>query len=321
MLIFTMTSHAGAIMKAFTICTCLLLIISLVSTEANAGDAEVAVVLSTNDPSYGEALDGFQSYLSAQEVKVDYKVQYLSGKSIQADNCVREIKSHRPSLLFLLGSQAVRMCGTSMTETPTVAGFVLREEDLKPFPNTTGVYLEFPTRTQFAYLCRILPKARRVAVLYNPRENQKRVDEAASVAKRLDLELVAYEVAGPKDIPRVLKQAFSVCDVLWGLADTVVLRPETAREILLGSMRNRVPLVGVSSAWVKAGALYSLQWDYADLGRQCGQMASKVLRGEQPNVILPASPRKVGYCLNLKTARQMKLELPEEIVQGAQEVF
>ncbi len=316
-----MTSYVRAIMKSLTIGTCLILTLLLGSTEANAGDAKVAVVLSTNDLSYEETFDGLQSYLSAQKVKVDYTVHYLNRKGLEDDRFVEEIKSHRPSLLFLVGSPALRVCGSSTTETPAVAGFVLRKEDLEPFPNTTGVYLEFPPETQFAYLCRILPKARRVGVLYNPKENQKRVDEAARAAKTLGLELAAYEVAGPKDIPRALKQAFNVCDVLWGLADTVVLRPETARQLLLGSMRNRMPLVGVSSAWVKAGALYSLEWDYADLGRQCGQMASKVLRGERPDTILPASPRKVGYCLNLKTARHMKLELSEEIIQGAQNVF
>jgi hypothetical protein len=47
-------------------------------------------------------------------------------------------------------------------------------------------------------------------------------------------------------------------DVLWGIADDMVMTTETARSILLFSLRNRLPLIGLSGAWVKAGALMAL---------------------------------------------------------------
>jgi putative ABC transport system substrate-binding protein len=79
--------------------------------------------------------------------------------------------------------------------------------------------------------------------------------------------------------------------------------------------------VGLSASWVKAGAMYSLEWDFEDLGRQCGEIAERMLRGNLKQGIDYAAPRKAAYALNLNTARQMKIEFPEAIVRGAKQVF
>jgi putative ABC transport system substrate-binding protein len=105
------------------------------------------------------------------------------------------------------------------------------------------------------------------------------------------------------------------------VVDELVLTPQTAKHILLFSFQNRIPFVGLSTAWVKAGAVYALDWDYTDLGMQCGEMALKVLQGTAINTLPPVIPRKVVYALNQKTARHMKIEIAETLVHGAREVF
>ncbi len=71
---------------------------------------------------------------------------------------------------------------------------------------------------------------------------------------------------------------------------------------------------------VKAGALYSLDWDFQDLGMQCGEMAVKILRGNYP-VSRAEYPRKLKYSINLKTASQMKVTIPEKVLLGSDQVF
>ena len=63
--------------------------------------------------------------------------------------------------------------------------------------------------------------------------------------------------------------------------------------------------------------LIALDRDYLDIGNQCGEVAGKILGGTSPSAVSPASPRKVTYSINLKTAGAMNLELPQEIVRGA----
>jgi putative ABC transport system substrate-binding protein len=72
---------------------------------------------------------------------------------------------------------------------------------------------------------------------------------------------------------------------------------------------------------VKAGSLYALERDYGDIGRQCGEVAVKVLNNQPPRTIPVAYPRKVRYMINLKTARHMKMELSQKVIEGASQVF
>ena len=137
----------------------------------------------------------------------------------------------------------------------------------------------------------------------------------------MGIELIAQPVNVPQDLPRALKGLARRVDVLWGIPDAVVFSRKTAKAILLFSFRNRIPLVGLSGAWVMAGALYALERDYRALGAQCGEMAWKILAGEPVGSMPSALPRKVAYSLNQKTARHVKLELAKDLVRGAKQVF
>jgi putative ABC transport system substrate-binding protein len=158
-------------------------------------------------------------------------------------------------------------------------------------------------------------------VLFNTKENRDKVESAARVAQGLGLKLVMREVQTPRDLPQALDSMANQADALWGIADQMVLSPQTAEPILLFSLRNRIPLAGLSTSWVKAGALYALDRDYVDLGAQCGDMAMKVLQGARASSLPLTTPRKVLYSLNLKTANHMKLDIPQPLIDGAQQVF
>jgi putative ABC transport system substrate-binding protein len=160
-----------------------------------------------------------------------------------------------------------------------------------------------------------------VGVLYNPPENQRRIDEAGISAHNLGLKLMPFPVAAPQSLPDVLESVANRVDVLWGIPDSVVVSPETAKTLLMHSFRNHIPFIGLSSAWVKAGALFALDWDYQDVGAQCAELALRLLRGARAENIAPESPRRVVYSVNLKTARDMRVVLKDSVINGAANAF
>src|SRR6266571_4556757 len=200
------------------------------------------------------------------------------------------------------------------------AGLILNADDLGKAPNATGVVLEFPVETEFQWLLRVLPGQKKIGVLFNPTENQGRIDAAAKAARSVGLTLQARKVDSPRELPDALDSLANRADVLWGVADQVVLNSQTVKPILLFSIRNRIPFIGLSQTWVKAGALYALDRDYADIGMQCAELAAKILQGKPPRALPPVSPRKVIYSVNLKTARLLKLEIEAGLLRGAQAV-
>ncbi len=279
----------------------------------------VIAVLSQGAAPYRAALQGFQDQLKKSSPGTEVVVHVLvPGKDGAA--LVSTIRAQDPALVLALGSAAVETA-RQLGDVPVVVGMVLHPSDVARGPQFTGVVLEFPADVAFSYLKRILPGQGRVAVLYNPAENQPTIDQATRAARTVGLELLARKVQTASGLPDMLKSLTNSADVLWGIADTLVLTPETARPILLFSLQNRIPFVGLSAPWVRAGALYALERDYFDVGRQCAELAGQVLAGQSPASLLPVPLRKVLYLINRRTADQLKLSIPRDMLLGTAEVI
>lgn len=224
-------------------------------------------------------------------------------------------------MIFTLGSFTTEATLKEIMDIPILAGMILRPNLLKPFSHGTGVFLEYPVETQLRWLRQILPDIRTVGVIYNPKENQAMINNALRIASKMGFNLKANEVHTPQALPFALNDLAKEIEVLWGIPDELVLNQQTAKHILLFSFRNSIPFVGLSSTWVKAGALYALEADYIDIGMQCGEMAFNVLNGVKVSSIAPEPPRKVTYSLNLKTAEQMKIKISEKVIREASQIF
>ena len=292
----------------------------LPATGADAGE-RIAVLVGSSEPPFEETLTGFQRYLSKQGIEAEVEIYRIAGDASQAEQAIQKIRKSGARVILTLGSLSTEAAIRKSPDIPVIACLVLRSDALRNAPNATGVVLEFPLEVQFRWIQTMLPDAKTIGVIYNPDENGKRVEAAGRIARGLGLSLETQEIHSLQDIPAALNDLSRSADVLWGLADNLALSPQIAKHILLFSFRNSIPFIGPSAAWVKAGALYSLDWDYADMGAQCGEMAIKVLRGIPPSEIPPATPRKVLYSVNLKTARQIKITIPEQLEKKALNIY
>jgi putative ABC transport system substrate-binding protein len=292
-----------------------------VSAGADTGSqSSVMVVMSRDSMPYQELLTGFKEHLVSQGIKADYSVIYLDGgASLPLDNPAWEDGS--PALYLVLGSRATDLVINQVHDVPIIEALAVDVARLEETDNATGILMEHSVAVQLEYLKRILPDVERLGVLFNPSENSQRVDQAQSVAQSMKLELIRGRVETPRDLPGVLRMVSSSAQVIWGIVDHTVLVAETAKHILVYSFRNRIPLTGLSDSWVKAGALYSLERDYEDVGAQCAEQAIKIFNGAAPGSLKLASPRKVTYALNLKTASHMKLNLSPDIIAGAERIY
>lgn len=288
------------------------------------GSAEalrIVILTSSRAAPYEEAVAGFQQAFRHQGVRAIFDVHSFEEETPRVGRILQDVKQGGSALLLTLGTAATQRARQDITTVPIIAGLVLSADEFKGTPNMSGVTLEFPVALQLEWLRRFLPTAKTIGVIYNPRENQQKIEAASRVAHELRLKLESQQVSDTRELPMALETLAKKIDVLWGVVDELVLTPQTAKHILLFSFQNRIPFVGLSTAWVKAGAFYALDWDYTDLGMQCGEMALKVLQGTPINALPPVVPRKVVYALNQKTARHMKIEIAETLVRGAREVF
>ena len=289
--------------------------------SAGASAPQVAIVIGQDSPLYAEVLEGFRAYLAGVGVAATIDVYNLKGHNGNAQDVLRRLKNDPPMMFFTIGPLATQAVLMESGEIPVIASLTGHLDSVKKKGNLTGVGLEFSLETQFEVMRRIVPDLANIGVLFSPKENLEMVDLARSIAKKLGMTLVTKPIEAPREIPDALDSMANNVDLLWGVTDQVVLSPQTAEPILLFSFRNTVPFVGLSASWVKAGSLYALERDYGDIGRQCGEVAVKVLNNTPPRTIPVAYPRKVRYTINLKTARHMKMELSQKVIEGASQVF
>lgn len=207
-----------------------------------------------------------------------------------------------------------------MPDSPIVAGMVPRPSELAG-PNVTGVYLEIPCETQFLWLRRFLPNAAGVGILYRSGENEETLMAALKVAESMKLHLEARRVNSLDALDQALGSLKGRTDTILSIYEPSLMTPDCARRILLFGAQAGIPVVGLSSAWVKAGALYCLECDYVDLGDQCGAMAVQILRGSAPQSIPPAPPRKISYSINQSVGDRLSIHLSDALVGGAHQTF
>jgi putative ABC transport system substrate-binding protein len=289
---------------------------------------KIAVVLSRDVAPYREAVRGFEEVL--KEAGRPYKLHEYSADGVAAarGTLVEKIRSREPDLIFTVGSAATKRITGEIHDIPIVFSMVLPSsgkqglQELRATgPNVTGASMEIPVRTQFTKLREVLPDARRIGVLYNPEVSGPMIEEAAESARALGLEFVPLEVTSETDVLATTKTLASSVDVLWSVADSTVFSHQGLKQILLETLRNRIPFVGLSPSFVKAGALLAFSTDYRDLGRQAGEQSLRILVGEDISLIPMTVPRQLLLSINMNTAKQIQVQIRDEIRLSAEVFF
>ncbi|CAG7857539.1 hypothetical protein MCAMS1_02404 [biofilm metagenome] len=278
----------------------------------------ILIVSGSNESPYLEAIQGFKKQVSAHSQAVFHEISLSQAQNSGA----KEIDTLKPAAIFVLGTDAAKWAANQTSTFPIVATMVLKDDVFRQAnANMTGVSLAYTMQTQFQWLKKFFPQQKTIAILYNPDENNSVIKEAERASQLNGFKLNPIPVATPKELPFALGQLEKNIDVLMAIPDDTVMSVNTAKEVLLASFRNKVPLIGVSDNWVKSGAFYALSWDYTDLGLQCADQALKLLNGTAVKSIPSEHPRKVTYTINTKIAEHMNIDIPDNLLKNAKMVF
>lgn len=183
------------------------------------------------------------------------------------------------------------------------------------------VHLRLEPAEQVRVIRSVLGPNRPVGFLYGSEDNVPIAAAAVRAGAEAGVEVVPMRVTGPSEIPRALEELARRTQALWIPADPVVAAPESAQGILLFAFKKKLPVFGPSLPWAKAGALVAFERDYRDVGRQCADALLQALDGSGSTPPVPRGPRRLLHAVNLRTAREIGVDLPETTVAGAFQVF
>lgn len=165
----------------------------------------------------------------------------------------------------------------------------------------SAIYLDQPWDRQLSFIQAALPNHSTVGVLYSP--------NTPIVLPRLPqgMSLNAKSVSSAKTLFATLENILNSSDVLLVIPDSEIYSSSNVRNILLASYRQKVPLVGVSQAYVNAGALCAI---FSTPEQLAGQVAKAIISFSSSRQLPePQYPESFSIGINDQVARSLGIEM------------
>jgi putative ABC transport system substrate-binding protein len=167
-----------------------------------------------------------------------------------------------------------------------------------------------------------VPKVARVAVLYEPVPGSviELKEDLPVAARALGLTLQPWEVRSADDFDRVFAaMGKQRPDGLYVPGAALVVTNE--KRIVGFALKSRLPSVYQSKEAVDAGGLMYYGADIADSYRRIAYFVDKILKGAKPSDLPVEQPTKFEMVINLKTAKQIGLTIPSNVLARADKII
>jgi len=267
---------------------------------------------------------------------------YIEGKNIAIESRTAANRADRLSVLagelvdlkvdviVAAGSQAVHAAQRTTKSIPIVmtsssdpvgTGFVASLAH--PGGNITGLSLVGPdlSTKRLEMLKEVILGVSRVAVFWNPDDPAAKISlrETEDAAKAQAMHLQILEIREASDFQSAFRAANK------GRARALILLPAPivatqAKQIAELALKNNLPAISPVSEFPNAGGLMSYGANLADLYRRAATYVDKILKGAKPADLPVEQPQKFELVINLKTAKQIGLTIPPNVLARADKV-
>jgi putative tryptophan/tyrosine transport system substrate-binding protein len=272
-------------------------------------------------------------YIEGQNIAIEYR--YGEGKVDRAPELAAELVRLKVDIIVVAsGDQWIRAAKNATRTIPIViagqgtdpvsAGHV--ESLARPGGNVTGLTAlgrELGGK-RLELLKEVVPKLSRVAVLYdpaNPPTSHEVKELLPADARALKLTIEPWEIRAVDD----LEKGFAALnkqrpDGLYVITAGAVMRPNQKR-IVDFVLKSRLPSVYSSRGYVEAGGLMSYGADDADSYRRVAYYVDRILKGAKPADLPVERPTKFELVINLRTAKQIGVTIPQSLLYRADKVI
>jgi len=264
-------------------------------------------------------------YVEGRNLIVD--VRRGEGDFTRLPSLAAELVSLRPDLIVAVltsGTAAVQKATSSipivMLAAADPVGTGLVKSLAKPGSNITGLsnMAADVMAKSLELLLSAVPRAKRIAVLMssNPGHASYFQDIHAAAQAR-GLSIVPITAIREADLEEAFeKMATENCDALFVVADTRV-----TRRIVDLAAKTRLPAIYQLSAFARMGGLLSYSTDLAVLWRRAAVYVDRILKGAAPSEMPVEQPTKFELVVNLKTAKELGITIPDSIQVRADQVI
>ena len=267
-------------------------------------------------------------YIEGKNIAIEYR--YTGGELDRLPELAGELVRLNVDVIVTAAISSVRAAKKATGTIPIVFASVGDAVDsglvsslARPGGNATGLTVFAPEldRKRLELLKETVPKVTRVAFLWRvPTTRGDLLKDAEPVAKTLGLRLQSLEVRGPDDFESAFKAAKSGGSEALIVIANPLSNTYRARIVDLAA-KNRLPGIYPSTDFVEDGGLMSYGADILDNWRRAAIYVDKILKGAKPAELPVEQPTKFELVINLKTAKQIVLTIPPNVLARADRVI
>lgn len=269
-------------------------------------------------------------YVEGKNILIE--MRYAEGRLDRMPSLVNELVKEKVNIILAVNNVVIQAAKKATKTIPIViissvdpvaAGYVATFAH--PGGNITGfTHLGRDISAKRVELLReVIPKLSRLSVLWDangpgPTVAFKEYEEAARAFK---LDLHSLQVRGPNPD---LQAAFQAAKLARAEAVIVVGNPlinHYKRKVFELATRNRLPTMAEAGRYATAGALISYGANAADLMRRAAGYVVEILKGAKPGDLPVKLPQKFEIFVNLKTAKQIGVGIPQDVLVQADKVI
>lgn len=304
-------------------------------TQTNDKAEKKAIKIGINQlvehPSLDAAREGFQSaffdngYTEGENITFD--IQNAQGDQGTATSIANKFVTDKVDLILAIATPAAQATAQAVADIPVLFTAVTEPQEAglvesweEPGKNVTGTSDLNPVEKQLALIPEIAPAAKTVGIVYSSGEinSQVQVNKAKGAAKELNLELELVAISNKSEVLQAAQSLVGKVDAFYVPTDNTVV--DALETIIQVAEENRLPLIVGEGDSVKRGGLATYGLDYKQLGYQTGEMAMRILEGEDPAKMPVETQEDVKLIVNKSAAKRMGIELPQELLDKADDI-
>ena len=268
-------------------------------------------------------------YVEGKNIVFEYR--YSEGKLERLPDLAAELVQLKVDVIVAApgpGALAAKKASATIpivfTDAANPVGAGIVSSLARPGGNITGLSVVGPDLDgkRLELLKEAFPKVARVAFLWRSGGSRGNLPltEMEAAAKALGLKLQSLPVRSIDDFDSAFARAKR------DGAQALITTPNPIintqyRQVLDFAAKNRLPAMYPTSEWVEAGGLMSYAPNFADLWRRAATYVDNILKGAKPADLPVQQPMKFEFVINLKTAKQIGVTIPANVLARADKVI
>jgi ABC-type uncharacterized transport system substrate-binding protein len=280
------------------------------SDGPHADAPAITVVGATAVEAHRSAIEGIRAAFSKSPLEIH--VVDFGGLGAERSRVERFAESGT-RVIVAIGTEALQLVAAQRPSVPVISTMLLRSTSPanknggpdNAFSPVATIVLDVPLPALLARLKQVFPGKTRLGIIRSPNMAGLATAELEARAQQHGFTIRVLDCPAAEQLLAAFLKLKGQVDFVWCLPDGVLYTSATIKPLILASIENRLPLIGFSESFARAGAAVGVYPDFRDVGLQTGEIALQIAGGQAVRAL--EGPRKVKFALNQSVLRLIGL--------------